>query len=298
MNALFKRVPIIDDFFKGIGQIMLQENRWTGMLFFIGICIRSRIEAIALILATASGTLIAMVLKYDKSEIRAGLYGFSPALVGVALSFQFQCTLLIWVLIVLGGALASILQHFFIRKNIPAYTFPFIIVTWVFVYFVNHFLHVPPSDFISKHAAINEYTRLLAGTNGFGEVIFQAGSLSGIIFFIAVFISSPIGALFGLAASVLAGYLSYLYGEPVNQVYMGLFGFNAVLSAIVFAGNKKVDGLWVLVAVLFTVMIDIILVDKGIFKSAGGVLTFPFVLGTCLTLLIQKYIVKMEKHIA
>ena len=58
-----------------------------------------------------------MKLNYDKSQINAGLYGFSAALVGVALTFIFQATILIWVLIILGGALAGIIQHFFIQKK-------------------------------------------------------------------------------------------------------------------------------------------------------------------------------------
>ncbi|MEP6804257.1 MAG: urea transporter [Flavobacterium sp.] len=37
MNKIFIKIPFIDNILKGIGQIMLQENRWTGLLFLIGI---------------------------------------------------------------------------------------------------------------------------------------------------------------------------------------------------------------------------------------------------------------------
>lgn len=73
---------------------------------------------------------------------------------------------------------------------------------------------------------------------------------------------------------------------------MGLFGFNAVLSAIVFSGVKKTDGLWVLIAVVLTVVIDDILVDNNLLSAVGGVFTFPFVVGTWITLLIQKLFIK------
>ena len=87
----------------------------------------------------------------------------------------------------------------------------------------------------------------------------------------AVFISSPVAALYGLTASILGAGLSQLNGEPIQEVHMGLFGFNAVLSAIVFP-VLKTDGLWVLIAVVLTVVIDDILVDNNILNVVGGYL--------------------------
>jgi urea transporter len=249
---------------------------------------------VAVLLSTAAGTFTAMKLHYDKSEINAGLYGFSAALVGVALAFLFQTTLLIWVLIILGGALATVIQHFFIQKKIPVFTFPFIIITWVLVFALHHFTHIPPSVMLSSEVVPTEYDDFLACTNGFGEVIFQGGILSGMIFFLAVFISSPIAALYGLAASILGAGLSQLNGEPIKEIHMGLFGFNAVLSAIVFSGVKKTDGLWVLIAVLITIAIDDLLIDNHCLDIVGGVFTFPFVAGTWITILIQKVFLKAK----
>ncbi|UIR55781.1 urea transporter [Sphingobacterium sp. SRCM116780] len=288
MDKFFEKIPFIDNILKGIGQIMLQENRWTGLLFLIGIFMGSWQGGVAVIVATATGTYIAMKLNYNKSEINAGLYGFSAALVGVALSFVFQTTLLIWVLIVIGGALASIIQHFFIQKKIPVFTFPFILITWISVFVLHHFTQTLPSEMITAKIEPVDYSDFLTGTNAFGEVIFQGGVLSGVIFFIAVFISSPAAALYGLVGSILGAYISHVNGESIDGIHMGLFGFNAVLSAIVFSGFKKVDGVWVLLSVLITVLIDDFLIDHNILSEVGGVLTFPFVAGTWATLLLQK----------
>ncbi|WP_288436092.1 urea transporter [Chryseobacterium culicis] len=294
MDEFFKKLLFLDNVLKGIGQIMLQENRWTGLLFLIGIFMGSWQCGVAVLLSTAAGTFTAMKLNYDRSEINAGLYGFSAALVGVALAFLFQTTLLIWILIILGGVLAAVIQHFFIQKKIPVFTFPFIIITWVLVFMLHHFTHIPPSEMLSSEVVPSEYDDFLTCTNGFGEVIFQGGILSGIIFFIAVFISSPVAALYGLAASILGAGLSQLNGEPIKEIHMGLFGFNAVLSAIVFSGIKKTDGLWVLTAVLITIAIDDFLIDNHCLDIVGGVFTFPFVAGTWITLLIQKVLMKSK----
>lgn len=294
MNEFFKKLPFIDNVLKGIGQIMLQENRWTGLLFLIGIFMGSWQGGVAVLLSTAAGTFTAMKLKYDSSEINAGLYGFSAALVGVALSFVFQATLLIWILIILGGALAAVIQHFFIQKKIPVFTLPFIIITWVCVFVLHHFTQIPPSEVMAAPAGPADYDDFLTCTNAFGEVIFQGGILSGIIFFVAVFISSPIAALYGFAGAVLGSFISHLNGEPIEKIHMGFFGFNAVLSAIVFSGLKKTDGIWVFIAVAVTVIIDDFLVDHNTLNEVGGVLTFPFVAGTWITLLIQKLFKKRK----
>lgn len=292
MNRFFSKLPFIDQTLKGIGQIMLQENRWTGLLFIIGLFIGSWQYAAAAILAAAAGTAAAKLLKYNQQEIDAGLYGFSPALVGVVLVFLFDDILIIWFLVIAGGILAATIQHFFITKKIPAYTFPFILVAWAFIFLIRQYTEIPPSELLQIKFEPTQLDVFLAPTNGFGEVIFQASVLSGVIFFIAVFINSPVAALYGLAASLLGAVLSVVNGQPLEQINLGLFGFNAVLTAIVFAGTKKIDGLWVLSGVIITIVIHNLLIDHHILDVVGGVLTFPFVAGTWITLLIQKILVK------
>lgn len=138
-----------------------------------------------------------------------------------------------------GRCISRHYPAFLYSEKIPVFTFPFIIITWVLVFLLHQFTHIQPSDLISAEIVHTDYDDFLTCTNGFGEVIFQGGVLSGIIFFVAVFISSPVAALYGLTASILGAGLSQLNGEPIQEVHMGLFGFNAVLSAIVFSGVKN-----------------------------------------------------------
>ncbi|MGL5233790.1 MAG: urea transporter [Empedobacter falsenii] len=288
MDKILTKVPFIDQVLKGLGQIMLQENSSTGLLFLIGIFLGSIEGGIGAIVSTAIGTITAILLKYNKEEINAGLYGFSAALVGVALTIMFDSTFFIWILLVVASALAAIIQHFFIKRNIPVFTLPFILLTWCLIFGIHHFTTIGPAT-TGNTLTLLETNDLFTSTNGFGEVIFQGGPMSGIIFFIAVFIGSPAAALYGLAASIFSAEISNLFGEPVEQIHMGLFGFNAVLTAIVFAGTKRIDGFWVLLGVFITVLIDVLFVKINIFASFGGVLTFPFVVGTWCTLFIKKY---------
>lgn len=160
---------------------------------------------------------------------------------------------------------------------------------------LHQFTNIPPSEMLSIKAEHVDFNDFLTATNGFGEVIFQAGIWSGIIFFIAVFINSPVAALYAFVGSVLGACLAHINGEPIDTIHMGLFGCNAVLSAIVFSGFKKIDGLWVLVAVVITLIINLFLVDYNLLSAVGGVFTFPFVAATWITLLIQKIFIAKNK---
>lgn len=291
MEILEKRLPFISEVLKGVGQIMLQDNLWTGLLFLVGIFYDDYKMGIAAILAAAVGTLTARVLKYDQQEIAMGLYGFSATLVGVALTFMFHADPLVWGAIIVGAALATILQHLAIKNGIPVFTLPFIVVTWVLVFVLHNFTMIPPAeplvDTMMLSEEINDFT---ASTNGFGEVIFQGSFVAGVIFFIAVFLGNPVAALYGLAGSLFGAWIALFFAEPLQQVHMGLFSFNAVLCSIAFAGTKRKDGILVMVSSLFAVLIDIYMLkmDWHILAKAGGVLTFPFVAGTWLTLPIKK----------
>ena len=183
MDEFFKNCLFLDNILKGIGQIMLRGKQMDRTSVSDRDFMGSWQCGVAVLLSTAAGTFIAMKLNYDKSEINAGLYGFSAALVGVALAFLFQTTILIWILIVLGGALAAVIQHFFIQKKIPVFTFPFIIITWILVFVLHHITNIPPSEMLSSEVVPSEYDDFLTCTNGFGEVIFQGGVLSGLFSF-------------------------------------------------------------------------------------------------------------------
>lgn len=107
-----------------LGQIMLQENAATGLLFLVGIFYGSVTIGLDAIVAVSCGTVTAQFLKYDKAEIEKGLYGFSAALVGVALVLYFEPVFIVWLFIIIGSIVATILQHFFIIKKIQVFTLP------------------------------------------------------------------------------------------------------------------------------------------------------------------------------
>ena len=63
--------------FRGIGQVFFQENALTGALFLVGIAVSSPLMAVGAAIGSAIGTATAWVLKFDKTEVLAGIYGFN-----------------------------------------------------------------------------------------------------------------------------------------------------------------------------------------------------------------------------
>lgn len=287
MELLERKLPFLNTLLKGVGQIMLQENALTGLLFLAGIFYGSILMGIGAVLAVLAGTLTAKVLRYDKKETEQGLYGFSAALVGVALILFFKPVIITWAAIVIGSALATIIQHWCIVKKIPVFTLPFVLVTWALIYIFHHIYPIAASELLTAETHItNDFTFAL---RGFGEVIFQGSAISGIIFFIAVFINSPISALYGIAGAILAATLSALFSAPTEAIEMGLFSYNAVLCAIVFAGDKPKDGAWTAVAVILSVLIAFLMNRFNFIQ-----LTFPFVAATCITLAVKNLNIKQR----
>ncbi|MES2064387.1 MAG: urea transporter [Bacteroidota bacterium] len=273
-------LAIITPFIRGIGQIMLQHNYLTGLFFLAGICCGSLMMGLAVTISVTAGTFAAIVLKYNKDEINSGLYGFSAALVGVALSCFFQLTAIVWVAIVIGSVLATIIQHLFIAKKIPAFTFPFILVTWLFLIIVHYYPALIRPQPAATNVSPNTYVALFS--HGFGQVIFQDNIWAGILFIIGVFINRPIAAIYALVSILLSSVIAYYLKEPINDIYMGLLSYNAVLCAIAFAGNKAADFLMALISVALSVLITIQM--RHLHLPA---LTFPFVLATWLAMVIK-----------
>lgn len=264
---------------KGIGQIMLQDNALTGLIFLIGISFGSINMGLAALLASAVGTATAYIFRFDSEEIGQGSYGFSPALVGVAFLLFFEPVLLTWLLVTAGSALAAVIQHFFIVKKFPVFTLPFVLVTWAVLLGVHYLYPAILVRAVPSPAEID----MLSALRGYGQVIFQGGAVAGGLFFFAVLINSPIASFYGLAAAMFAGFVSFLAGAPSTEVALGLFSYNAVLCAITFAGKTLKDGIWALISVIISIIIS-----ATMYRSHLIQLTFPFVAAACLSVAVKR----------
>lgn len=270
---------------RGVGQIMFQKSILTGLFFLAGIFVGSVVMGIGTLIATMVGTLTAILLRYDETQIRQGLYGFSAALVGAGLTLFYEPTVWTWIFVVIGSALAAMMQHFFIRRSIAVFTLPFVLATWCIMILFSY-SHLSESVVFSRVEVLPNF---LLGVlfNGYGQVIFQGAVLSGVLFFVGVLIHSPFMAFMGLAGGAVSGFSAFFLGASHEAVTMGLFGYNAVLCAIAFGGVRKYEYVWPLVAVLASLGISFGMAHYGLTQ-----LTFPFVAATMLTMWVRGIVCK------
>jgi urea transporter len=233
---------------RGIGQVMFQENALTGLLFVAGIVLSSPVMALGLVVGATIGTALSWALKYDRAEWTAGIYGFNPALVGIATFFLFMPNAVSIGLLVAGCIVATVLTRV-VRLYVPfpTYTAPFVVTAWV-VYVagkamgaVNEtdypvLLADPPTGFLVESTA-----------HGIGQVMFQASLWTGVLFLIGLAVSDRYHASWVLVASVI-GMLVASYHvdasaraldperlvirDQFENVRLGLYGYNATLAAI------------------------------------------------------------------
>ena len=121
-------LEIIPALSRGIGQVMFQENIFTGIILFIGILVCSRISAFYALLGTGIGVVVAFMCSFPLSMINIGLFGFNGVLCGIAFSNKKWSSLIL--------ATASIVISIFLiygmmNLGIITLTAPFVLSAWL-----------------------------------------------------------------------------------------------------------------------------------------------------------------------
>lgn len=274
----------LDANLRGVGQIMLQNNAWTGALFLMGILVNSRVMFVGAVLGVLTGTLTGVLAKFKDEDIGAGLYGFNGTLVGLALTFFYEFNLTNALLIIIFSIISTFVMHFMYTKRLSPFTFPFVLTTWIAIFAINSFglLSKVVSDGLAQKLDI------ISGVSmGFGQVMFQGSIITGVIFLIGLFVNSKRSAWFGLIGSVVGLLVGLLIGASNELITIGIFGYNAVLCGIAFHNDKKFAYISALIAIISSVLIL-----DGFMAFNLIALTAPFVFATWLTMFLRNKIVK------
>ncbi|MFO0851511.1 MAG: urea transporter [Gemmataceae bacterium] len=280
--------------FRGIGQIWFQESALTGALFALGIAISSPIMAAGIVAGAAIGTAVAHLLKFDKAELLAGIYGFNPALVGIATLFFFQPGAASLGLLVAGCAVAAVLTRL-ARQFVPfpTYTAPFVVTTWA-VFFIGQAAGaVPVTDYpiLVPNPPVGPVVE--STLHGIGQVMFQASVWTGLLFLAGIAVNDRTHAAWVLAAAILGTLVvSYhldaaeraidperlVVRDQFENVRLGLYGYNATLAAVaLFLWRRS------LIPALLGIALSVPLTEL-VPRLGVPALTAPFVLATWIVL--------------
>lgn len=265
-------MKFIPSILRGIGQVMFQNNSYTGILFLIGIFYNSWLLGLGAILGTVISTLSAKLLRYSNREIEDGLYGFNGTLTGIAVCCFFEPTILALFGLIIATFLSTWLMNT-LKKMLPPFTAPFVIVTWLVLSIFIFGLNVP---LLSSTSSVEETFKLLQATGkGFGQVMFQNNVITGLFFFLGILINQKMMAIYALYAAILGSLLGWFLQVDLTSINSGLMGYNAILCAIALCGKRWQDFGWITLAILASTILNIGLGMTGIIT-----LTAPFVLVT------------------
>lgn len=265
---------------RGISEVFLVNNALTGLLILCAIGIDSWKLAMCTLSATIVSTLTAGALDANRDDIKIGLYGFNGALVGVAAGFYFGVTLQGCIAIVAASALSSFLMMQ-MKKSIKQFTAPFIISVWTL-------LAVSATTNILDRAPLpslptGKLNIFLAVPRGVGQVMFQGNVYVGLIFVTALIVGDRTRGIFAVYGSFMGVVTAIIISAPHSPIAGGLFGFNAVLCAIVFGDFSKKSFLFAtFVSIATTAMY------YGLIQTPIISLTAPFVITTWIILGFQK----------
>ena len=269
-------------FLNGFGQIMFQQSALTGIFFFIGICTNSWFMASGGILGALSGVITARFLAFKSDDILQGVYGFNGALVGIALIFSYAPGAPSYLLILLGGAISSVLMNVMLRwrDHLPPLTAPFILSAWIML-LIAHLSGIEPASYSTVPVYRGD---VFAVFRGLGQVMFQDSWIAGIAFSIGLVLHSRHAAAWALIGSAVGLVAARSLGYPETLVQTGIFSFNGVLTGIALGDKFRDNAMMPIVGVVLSVVII-----RGFQSTSIPALTAPFVLSTWVIILVNKF---------
>lgn len=285
---------------RSIGQVMLQNNRYAGLLFLLGVAWSAPLLALAMLLGAVVSTLMAVLLAVPRAQVRDGLFGFNGALVGIALLVFLQPTVLTWGCMLVAAALSTVamaaLMKLLSTWNIPALTAPFVLVSWCFFLATASLGRLQPTGLLpaavlpaaaAVEGVVNVATVAAGLFNGVAQVFFQQSVVTGLVLTLGLLVSSWRAGVAALGGSMLGVLVAWGLGAAEPAIAAGIFGFNGVLVAIAlgsghFAPGRRAMFYIVLATVVTPLVTAAVTAAVQPFGLPG--LTLPFVLVTWLFL--------------
>jgi urea transporter len=122
-----------------VSQVVLVDNPWSGALILIGLFVASWKVGLAGLVGSAIGSLAALAMDETLTETANGLAGYSGVLTAIALAVvMIKSSPTSWALAVIGTIITAVVTLLMHRADVPTYTWPYILTTWVFLVIAHH----------------------------------------------------------------------------------------------------------------------------------------------------------------
>ena len=209
--------PALNALFTGVGQVMFQQSWLSGLVFLAGIfwgaweCGMPQV-AWGAVIGTVAATAAGYLANSRSSDGAAGLWGFNGTLVGCAFPTFLPPAPLMWCALVVCAAWSTwvrdALNHVMRPWGVNSLTFPFVLLTWVFL-LASHTLNgIAPEPTVAAPMAETLDTSLqslaIYWLKGISQVFLINSWVTGLFFLVALAVSSRWAAAWAAVSSAVA----------------------------------------------------------------------------------------------
>jgi urea transporter/murein DD-endopeptidase MepM/ murein hydrolase activator NlpD len=251
-------LTFIQGVFRSYSQIFFSENYW----FAIPLVIVSFLDIPAGLcgfISVITANLAASILKFDRSMITKGIYGYNSLLVGLCLGYYYEPTFVILAIALLSGfftlLITIVFQGILGKYYLPYLSLPFVLSVWIVlsagwmvtgteanqsgVYLLNKLFSIGGYPFVNLHqwwvhtitsSFLNSYLQSL------GAIFFQFNVFAGLVVAISLLFYSRIAFMLSILGYVVAYFAYTFLGMDMNQLGYTYIGFNFILGAIAIGG--------------------------------------------------------------
>ncbi len=282
-------------------QVFFAENKILAVLLLL-ISFFDLWTGISGILSILVANGIAYFMGYNHLEIKKGIYGFNPLLVGLGIGIYFAPAWNVLILIVLAAMLtffiSIILEGFFSKYGLPFLSVPFLLSLWLLMlsfpslqnfglnerdlYTANELYSIGGISLVKLYEWGNSFiaeSSLRTYFLSLGGIFFQFNVISGIIIAIGLLIHSRIHFILSLIGFYTAFLFYQFVGVPSVSLNYSYYGFNFILSAIAIGGYflvpSKSSFFWTILLIPVLVLITIA-TDKFFGYFHLSVYSLPF----------------------
>jgi len=265
---------------RGIGQIVLQANAFTGAMLVAALALTDLRLACAALVGAAAANLTAVLTGAERRDVEQGLHGFNgalAALVAVLFAPAPLAALVLVPLAAIGAALAQRAMRTTLAKwrQCP-YSSPCLAVTALWLPFVA----VQHASGAATGAALTLSSAAAALLSGVAQTTFAQGAWAGALIVAGIAVASRRAAAFALGGAIVSTVLLVALGASGTVFADGLLGFNGALAALALMSRGTRAAL---AAAALAALLQWLATQAGIIA-----LTAPFALASWITVAVAR----------
>ncbi|RQZ20940.1 urea transporter [Burkholderia sp. Bp9031] len=265
---------------RGIGQIVLQANAFTGAMLVAALALTDLRLACAALVGAAAANLTAVLTGAPRRDVEQGLHGFNGALAALVAVLFAPVPLAALALVPLAAIGAALVQRAMRTplakwRQCP-YSSPCLAATALWLPFVA----AQHASDAAAGAALTLSSVAAALLSGVAQTTFAQGAWAGMLIVAGIAAASGRAAAFALGGAIVSTVLLVALGADGAVFTDGLLGFNGALAALALMSRGTRAAL---AAAALAALIQWLAMHAGL-----TALTAPFALASWITVAVAR----------